>query len=379
MTGSGKELDGFTIGVTAYRRADDLTAALVRRGAGVVHAPVLEIASVAEDTILRSATRTVIDAQPDAVVVTTAYGVRRWLEAADADGVMDDLTATIDRARLMVRGPKARGAARSLGLDDSSAVEGELTEDLVRHLIADQADSPRPLCVAVQIHSYMDRDQLARLQEAGANVVVVEPYRWVAGADAERVDRLIDEVLAHRIDALTFTSAPAVDAFVGRALETGRGEALLGCLRRRHVVCAAVGPVTAGPLIEAGIDPIVPERHRLGALVRTTGDWLVEHRTARVDTGEGLLELRARSARLAGRILELPPSALRILVRLAETPDRLVARAELLELLPAGSAPHSVDTAISRLRSALGGPAMIRTVVRRGYVLDTAAGRVHAC
>ena len=32
-----------------------------------------------------------------------------------------------------------------------------------------------------------------------------------------------------------------------------------------YVLSAAVGPVTAGPLREAGIDPVVPDRHRLGA------------------------------------------------------------------------------------------------------------------
>jgi uroporphyrinogen-III synthase len=35
-----------------------------------------------------------------------------------------------------------------------------------------------------------------------------------------------------------------------------------------YVATAAVGPVTAEPLREAGIDPLVPDRYRLGALVR---------------------------------------------------------------------------------------------------------------
>lgn len=367
-------LAGFRIGVTAYRRAEDLIGAFTRRGATVIHAPVLRLAPVGHDSRLRADTQAIIDARPDVVVVTTAYGVRRWIESADADGVLDDLMNTLKAAQLMVRGPKARGAVRSLGLDDSTAIERALTEDLIQQLVADATPGPggRGMTVAIQVHGYMDPGQLERLQYAGLRLLTVEPYRWVPGTDLEPVDRLIAEVLAHRLDVLTFTSAPAVDALLGHARQRGQLPELIGCLRLGHVQCAAVGPVTAGPLVDHGIEPLIPDRHRMGALVRTVGDWLIEHRTARVPTSRGTLELRGRCARLDGRPLALSPSAHRMLARLAETPGVIVPRATLLDLLPAGSTSHSVDTTISKLRGALGDSALIRTIVRRGYVLDTA-------
>ena len=77
-------LRGFRIGVTAHRRAGDLIEALERRGATVLHAPALKIAPVEDDAVLQAETAAVIAAAPEIVMVTTAYGMRRWAEAADA-------------------------------------------------------------------------------------------------------------------------------------------------------------------------------------------------------------------------------------------------------------------------------------------------------
>src|SRR3954447_26531776 len=105
---SGAALEGFRIAVTSDRRSAALVDAFVRRGAEVIHAPAVRIAPIDEDEILVGDTRAVIESQPDVVIVTTAYGFRRWIECADAAGLADDLARALDRARIIVRGPKAR-------------------------------------------------------------------------------------------------------------------------------------------------------------------------------------------------------------------------------------------------------------------------------
>lgn len=69
-------LSGFTVGVTAARRADELGVLLQRRGAVVVHAPALRIVPLADDSELLAATKELIDQAPDVVVATTAIGFR---------------------------------------------------------------------------------------------------------------------------------------------------------------------------------------------------------------------------------------------------------------------------------------------------------------
>jgi uroporphyrinogen-III synthase len=55
---------------------------------------------------------------------------------------------------------------------------------------------------------------------------------------------------------------------------------------------------------------------------------------------------------------------------LAQRPGVVVARGELLRALPGnGSDPHAVDTAVLRLRNALGDKNIVATVVKRGYRL----------
>lgn len=80
------ELAGFTIGVTADRRRDELAALLERRGARVVLAPALRIVPLADDTDLRDATRACLDRPPDVLMANTGIGMRGWLEAAEGWG-----------------------------------------------------------------------------------------------------------------------------------------------------------------------------------------------------------------------------------------------------------------------------------------------------
>ena len=77
---------GFTVGVTAARRADELGALLQRRGAAVLHAPALRIVPLADDSELLAATKEIVHQVPDVVVATTAIGFRGWVEAADGWG-----------------------------------------------------------------------------------------------------------------------------------------------------------------------------------------------------------------------------------------------------------------------------------------------------
>ena len=107
------ELAGFTIGVTADRRRDELAALLERRGARVVLAPALRIVPLADDSELRAATRACLDNPPDVVMANTGIGMRGWLEAAEGWGLAEPLRSVLARAYIVARGPE--GARRDPG------------------------------------------------------------------------------------------------------------------------------------------------------------------------------------------------------------------------------------------------------------------------
>ena len=363
---SPDQLEGFRIGVTSDRRSDDLIAAFERRGAEVLHAPAIRIAPAADDVQLTADTTAIIAARPDVLLATTSYGIRRWLEAADAAGLGSALIETLEHSRILVRGPKARGAVRAAGLDDSGMSDEETTRSLVDRVISEGAAD---LTVAVQLHGFTDKSQLDRLAAAGATVLSVAPYRWQLPDDSSRVLRLVDAVCAGSVDAVTFTSAPAVESLFATADEGAKLEALLDAFATT-VVVAAVGPVTAAPLRAAGIEPLVPDRFRMGALIRLVCEHLVARGIIHLTTAHGPLEIRGRLVDIAGRRSTLAPNSLVLFRALVAAEGTVLSRSDLGATLPDNPDDHAVDVAISRLRQALPESALIMTVIKRGYRID---------
>lgn len=365
------QLDGFRIGVTSDRRSEDLIAAFERRGAEVLHAPAIRIAAVDDDAELTRDTAAIIAARPDLFLATTSYGVRRWFEVADAAGLGAELTEVLTRARILVRGPKARGAIRAAGLEDSGMSIDETTASLVDQVLQEGVAG---LTVAVQLHGSPDVEQLDRLRDAGARVLSAAPYRWSLPEDSTRVLRLVDAICSGSVDAVTFTSAPAVDALLATADQAGKLGAVLDAFAT-DVVAAAVGPVTAAPLEAAGIRSIAPQRFRMGALIRLVCEHLETTAIRRIETARGPVKLRGRLAVVNGHSATLSPTGLALFRLLIADPGRVVARSELATALPDDPDDHAVDMAISRLRRSLPVPDLIATVIKRGYSIPVDSHR----
>lgn len=359
-------LAGFRIGVTSDRRSADLIDALERRGATVMHAPALKIAPVAADLPLVEDTQQIIAARPDYAVITTAYGLRRWSEAADAAGVGEALLAVLGESKIYVRGPKARGAVRAAGLTDAGISADETTASLVNMMLGLEL---RGKTVAVQLHGYTDYRQLDRLRRAGADVLTATPYRWVKPAGANQLPRLIEAVCNGGLDVVTFTSAPAVDAVLSTASEMGCRDAFLAALRG-PVAAAVVGPVTAQPLVEAGVSPLIPERFRMGALIRLVGEYLGQHRVLQYPSRYGLIELRGKNLRIDGNPVELAPAPMSLFRALVEANGAVLSREQLAGVLGDGAGEHALDMTISRLRKTLPEASLVATVIKRGYRLQ---------
>lgn len=356
-------LAGFTVGVTADRRRDELAALLERRGARVVLAPALRIVPLADDTELRAATRACLDVPPDVVMANTGIGMRGWLEAAEGWGLAEPLKAVLSRAYLVTRGPKARGAVRAAGLHDRWSPAGESCEEVIAHLVDRDLTGK---IVAMQLHGERQPECTAQLEAAGATVIEVPVYRWAPPTDPAPLHRLVDLVAGRLVDAVTFTSAPAVGALLGAAGPAG-GEAVLDALRT-DVLAACVGPVTAAPLLRHGVPVVAPGRARLGALVRTIVDEL-PRRALTLKVAGHALTLRGHAAIVDGELRSLAPAPMAVLRALAATPGRVLSRAALLRALPRGADEHAVEMAVARLRAGLCAPGVVQTVVKRGYRL----------
>ncbi|GLZ01456.1 uroporphyrinogen-III synthase [Actinoplanes sp. NBRC 103695] len=355
-------LAGFTVAVTAERRRDEMAALLARRGARVITASTITIGPLADDDALRAATAACIDLAPDLVVATTGFGFRGWLETAEGWGMGDDLRAALGRARILARGPKPCGAIRAAGLTEEWAAATEGSEEILERLLSQGVAGAR---IAVQEHGEPQTEFIEALRVAGATVVEVPVYRWTLPPDVTAVRRLVDQVVNGQVDAVTFTSAPAVRAFL--MIAGARTDAVLARLRT-DVMAACVGPVTAGPLVRLDVPVVSPQRFRLGALIKTITDELPRRATSLRVAGCDL-EVRGHAVLIDGRLHTLPPASMTILAALAARPGAVVSKDRLAATLPRSSDGHAVDVAVARLRSALGPGQHIETVIKRGYRL----------
>jgi len=355
-------LAGFTVAITADRRRDEFAALLERRGARVVLAPALRIVPIADDVELFARTADLVRRPPTVAFVSTGIGLRGWLEAAEGWGVADGLHAALGTGYLIARGAKARGALRAAGLADHWSPESESCEEVLAHLLSRGVVGER---IVVQLHGDDQPAFVTALRSAGAEVVEVSVYRWLPPADPTPLRRLIDLTLGRQVDAVTFTSAPAVEAVLDCA--GAFRDALLEALRT-DVLAACVGSVTAAPLRALGVRVLEPGRPRLGALARALLDEL-PHRSPRLRVAGSTLTLRGHAVVVDGVVRLLAQAPMAVLRSLAAAQGRVLSRTELLAALPRGSEEHAVEMAVARLRSALGGAEFVQTVVKRGYRL----------
>jgi uroporphyrinogen-III synthase len=360
-------LAGYTIGVTADRRADEQIRLLSGRGAECVHGPVIKTHPLGSHEKLRRATVSVIRDPPRMMVLTTGIGVRSWLEAADASHLGDQLRSTLARCELVARGPKAVGALVTAGLEVAWNAPNARYDDIIA-MLAER--DPRGLRVGVQLDGADAPELCDQIAALGAEVVRIPVYRWSRPHDRGPAERLVRATCEGRIDALTFTARPAVENFLAIVEQMGLAAELAGVLAER-TVCFCVGPVCATGFDGTGLpDPVVPERTRLGAMVQL----VTAHLSGRAQD----LSLAGVPVRVQGRAVAVGGSSSQsltdrersVLAVLIERPGVVHSKRALLSRVwgPGESDEHVVEVTIGRLRNRLGrAGAGIETVIRRGY------------
>ncbi|QNI05318.1 uroporphyrinogen-III synthase [Mycobacterium kubicae] len=364
-------LTGYRVAVTSARRAEELCALLRRQGAEVCSAPAITMIALPDDDELHANTESLIADPPDILVAHTGIGFRGWIAAAEGWGLANQLLEALSAARAVSRGPKATGALRAAGLREEWSPESESSHELLEYLLATGVDGKR---IAVQLHGAADAwdpfpEFLSGLRSAGADVVAIRVYRWKPTPLGGDFDQLVTGIARRQFDAVSFTSAPAAAAMLERGRELDIEEQLVEALRTGvHAMC--VGPVTSRPLIRKGIPTSAPERMRLGALARHIAEELPLLGSCSVKAAGHLIDIRGTCVLVDGSVKTVSGSGMAILRALAQRPGDVVGRTDLLRVLPGnGNDTHAVDTAVLRLRTALGDKNIIATVVKRGYRL----------
>lgn len=358
-------LDGFTVGITADRRWEEQAELLRRRGASIVHGPSIRTLALGPEEGLRKATHSIIESPPEIVIANTGIGMRSWFGAADSWGVGEALLETLSECRIYARGPKASAAVHQAGLGVTARAVSERLEEVVDLVLSEDV---RGVKIAFQRHGDDVPEVLARLRGAGAEVREVPVYDWILPEDAKPAVRLAEALISGRVHAVTFTSAPAVRNFLDLAAEADLAETLLEVLNDR-VLTVCVGPVCAGAAVEEGIvDPIVPDKARLGPMIRELADRLGERRVNLVAAGHAVT-LAGTAVWVDGSRVDLTEREAALVALLATRPGVVFSKPALAAALwGEGVDEHVVEVTVGRLRRRLGGLGdAIVAVPRRGY------------
>lgn len=280
MAASELPLAGRTIGITADRRWSEQAELFRRRGAEVIHGPTMATIDLSREERLREVTLELVERPPDYLVVTTGMGLRRWMEAAQGWGLDADLKAALAASTILARGAKSASAVRGMGLDLAWRAPGETMDEVVDHLATRveprleprvEQRSPR---VALQLFDTDGHPSTAALASQAAELVEVPVYQWRLPADTGPARALVEATVAGRLDAVTFTSQPAVRFLLRIAAGLGRADDLRSALNG-GVLPACIGPVCAEAAREEGIErPLWPEPPRLPSMVRQVTEHL---------------------------------------------------------------------------------------------------------
>ena len=312
-------LSGFRIGVTAARKAEEQVALLERRGATVEWAAALSLEPNHVDLgELLAATKEVVLGPVDLFLATTGIGMKTWLSAATDAGLYDDLVAALGSAEILARGPKSVGVLRANGLRELWAPESECFEDVLAHLRGRDLTGKR---IVVQEHGQSLSMAAHALRRQGASVVTVPIYRVASADDPSPMFHLIDLIADRELDAVTFTSAPAVAALMEAAFSVGRRDDVISAFQS-DVVASCVGPVTAAAFEMWGVPTIVPDRSRLAGMVKQLETELPTRRDGidvRLADGRTLI-VHTDSLLLDGVPVELSPAPLSVLLSLLVNP-----------------------------------------------------------
>jgi len=229
MAQASQPLAGRRIVITRAReQAGELLQALAALGAEVVTAPAIRIEPLADLEPLR--------------VALADLGRYRWIVFTSQNSVQvvfDTLPAwghaanAFAKARVAAIGRATGDALSARGVPVDVLPEGYVAESLV-DAIASQGDLHGARVLIPQAE--VARDTLAEgLRKLGAEVDVIPVYRTVpALGDGAALAR---EILAGRIDAITFTSSSTVHSFVQSV-----GAVAASCDRYS---AAVIGPITA--------------------------------------------------------------------------------------------------------------------------------------
>jgi uroporphyrinogen-III synthase len=259
------DLQGKVIAFLEGRRATELADLIARHNGMPLAAPCLREVHSPDSPVLQSSISAVLDAHPDVVIFLTGVGTTTVFDSARLMQREADLRAALDRATIVVRGPKPTAVLRKLEVRiDLTAPPPNTTQQVLQVL---EPLDLRGKAVVVQLYGEPNPALSQSLQARGASVLELTPYVWDRPVDPAPILQLLEALDRQAVDALLVTSQQQVENLFAVAHDFSRDVHL------SEVAIAAQGPVAEAALERHGLHVTIKPAHgHMGALVLATAD-----------------------------------------------------------------------------------------------------------
>ena len=165
-----------TVAILEARLGRQFADLVEKHGGRALLAPALaEVADVDRDAIARLVADLEM-APPKVAIFQTGVGTRALFDTADALGLTARLATLLDKAVVVVRGPKPTGALRSRGVRvDLAAKDPFTTAEVLAALAQTPVAGERAV---VQRYGVTNVELEEALIARGARVIEIPTYRW---------------------------------------------------------------------------------------------------------------------------------------------------------------------------------------------------------
>ncbi|WP_280771217.1 uroporphyrinogen-III synthase [Salipaludibacillus daqingensis] len=199
----------------------------------------------------------------DWLIFTTGIGANALIDVAEEINKKELFLQMIHRTKVATRGYKTFAALKKIGVtpqvkDDDGTIKG-----LIASLKPIDFNGKR---VMIQLHGENAPTLITYLEEEGATVIPVLPYKHVE-PNLETLELFCQELIRNEMDAVCFTAAVQVRSLFKYVQQKGYLREVMDAFHH-HTLAVAVGKVTSEALYEAGIERVIqPELERMGAMI----------------------------------------------------------------------------------------------------------------
>jgi uroporphyrinogen-III synthase len=261
---------GLHVAAFESRMAEEMRRLIERYDGQPLVAPSMQEVPLHNNSEVLQLGETLFAGHLDMLILLTGVGTRVMLEVLLTRYNLEHMTSALARTTLLVRGPKPKVVLREFGL----APAIEVPEPNTWRDILDTLDREKPvdgLRIAVQEYGVTNAELIEGLQRRGAQVTRVPVYRWTLPDDPAPLQRVLDAILADRVEVLLVTNAVQIDHALQVLAQPSRQDRFRASSSKLMV--ASIGPTATERLRGYGLPvDFEPSHPKMGILVKESAE-----------------------------------------------------------------------------------------------------------